>query len=428
MVNSLIVISYNHENTHIELRDKLVMSDEEARSIITDAMKSTDFIRELAVISTCNRTEVYAVLKEQTHFQDWFIQQFANIKSVRLNLNKDQPLILHDKNVVKHLLSVAGGLKSMMLGENQILSQVKNSYEILLSLDYKFPILNRLFQEAIRSGKAIRTDTALCKGAVSVSRAVAELSQKIFANFTKVRVLLVGAGETSELTAVHFKEMGVVDFVVANRGEKRRIELAKKFDGKGVSLDKLEGELLKANIVVTATKSPDYLITYEMMENAIKVRNRDNMLLVDISSPRNIDPSVSNIGEIFLYNISDLQKVVADNLKKREKEIPIAENIVDEIANDFCEWFKTLEIVPTISNLAAYFDHIRAQELNKYIHKTGSKEFQFMEDLSKSIIRKLLHHPISELRNQNKSGNLDISKIDALWDLYHLRDFQKEKD
>ena len=428
MANFLIAISYNHENTDIELRDKLVMSNEEARSIITDAMESTDFINELAVISTCNRTEVYAVVKEQTNFQDWFIEQFVNIKSVRLNPEENQPLILHGENVVKHLLSVAGGLKSMMLGENQILSQIKNSYAILLSLDYKFPILNRLFQDAIRSGKAIRTDTALCKGAVSVSLAVAELSKKIFANFTKVQVLLVGAGETSELTAVHFKEMGVVDFVVANRGEKRRMELAKKFNGKGVSLDNLEGELLKANIVVTATKSPDYLITYEMMEYANKVRNRDNMLLVDISSPRNIDPLVSNIGEIYLYNISDLQKVVADNLKKREKEIPIAEKIVDEITNDFYEWFKTLKIVPTISTLAAYFNHIRAQELNKYSHKTGSKEFQFMEDLSKSIIRKLLHYPISELRNQNKSGNLDISKIDALWDLYNLRNFQKEKD
>lgn len=224
MANSLIVLSYNHENTHIEFRDKLVMSDEEARSMITDAMQSTDFIRELAVISTCNRTEIYAVLKEQLHFQDWFIQQFVNIRSVRLNFNKDQPLILHNKNVVKHLLSVAGGLKSMMLGENQILSQVKNSYEILLSLDYKFPILNRLFQEAIRSGKAIRTDTALCKGAVSVSLAVAKLAQKIFANFTKVRVLLVGAGETSELTAVHFKEMGVVDFVVANVRHRMKLD------------------------------------------------------------------------------------------------------------------------------------------------------------------------------------------------------------
>lgn len=428
MAISLTVISYNHENTPIEMRDRLVFSDDEAGLLIKDAMKSADFISELAVISTCNRTEFYAVLEEQSQFKEWLSRKIEDIKNFKLDSYNNKPLILHDKNVVRHLLSVAGGLKSMLLGENQILSQVKYGYELLLSLDHQFPILNRLFQEAIRTGKAIRTDTALCKGAVSVSLAAAELAKKIFANFSKVRVLLVGAGETAELTAVHLREMGVVDFVVANRGEKRRNELMQKFNASGILLDEIVDELPKANIVVAATKSPDHLITMDMMQPAVKRRERANMLMIDISSPRNIDPAVGSLGEIFLYNINDLQKVVAENLEKRKKEIPAAENIAGEIADDFCAWFKTLEVVPTISKLAAYFDHIRQKELNKYVHKAGVKEFGFMEDLSKSIVKKLLHYPISELRKQNSSGNLNISKIDALWDLYHLREFEKESD
>lgn len=428
MAGSLIAISYNHNNTDIELRDKLAIDDADAKSIIVEGMKTSGYINEIAILSTCNRTEVYAVHTNKHEFHKWYNKQIYNIKGISLNKRKADPTILYDKDVVKHLLSVAGGLKSMMLGENQILNQVKDSHDILLSLDYKFPILNRLFQEAVRSGKSIRTNTLLCKGAVSVSLAVTELSQKIFSNFTNIKVLLVGAGETAELTAQHFQEIGVVDFVVANRGEKRRLELAEKIQGKGVSLDKIEQELEKASIVVTATKSQKYLINFEMVEKVIKARNRANILLVDVSSPRNIDPSLSRISEVFLYNINDLRKVIEENLKKREKEVPSAEKIVAKIAREFSEWYKTLEIVPTISNLAAYFNQIRDQELQKYKYKTNDKEFSFLADLSKSIIRKLLHYPITELRKQNNSGSLDVSKIDALWDLYHLHEFKKGKD
>ncbi len=428
MPNTLITVSFNYQNTPLDLRDRVALSDEEALQLIEAAMIPSSGIKELAVVSTCNRTEIYGLLIEPGHFYNWVMQQFLELKQIDLKKESADPTILYNNEAVEHLFGVAGGLKSMMLGENQILSQVKSSYQLILSCPYSFPVLNHLFQDAIRVGKSIRTHTALCRGAVSVSLATAALAKKIYANFSNVKVLLVGAGETAELTLVHFKEIGVVDFIIANRGQQRRQALAKIHNAEAIPLEELDTALTKANIVVTATKSPDYLITLDKLKQALKSRKHRSLLIIDISTPRNVDPRISELPEVFLYNINDLDKVVAENLARRKKEIAAAEVILQNIMTEFNDWFKTLAVVPTISKLNSYFEHIRRQELKKFVHRTSEENYHLMDDLSKSIIRKLLHYPIVELRQQNHKGNLTASKIDTIWDLYRLRNFEEDSD
>lgn len=392
------------------------------------AMGGTNHIRELATLSTCNRSEVYGVVTEPSKFFNWVASRYKEIKNVDIKIEAPDPTILPNREAVQHLLSVAGGLKSMMLGENQILIQVKDSYQLLLSCSYQTPILNRLFQDAIRAGKSIRTKTALCEGAVSISLAAADLARKVYSNFSKLTVLVIGAGETAELVSLHFNELGVNQFIIANRGKKRRESLASKYGALAIPLEKIPHALREADIVVTATKSTTYLVTSDIMIPALKDRDYRSILVIDISTPRNVDPEIGSLSEVFLSNIDDLKQVVAKNLDMRKKEIPAAQAIVKEITNEFLEWYKKLEVVPTISRLAGYFEHIRDQELKKYIHKASEKEYKHLEEISRSIIRKLLHYPISELRKQNSKGNLHITKIDVLWDLFHLREFEEDSE
>ncbi len=256
MAELIISISYNHENAPVEFRDKIALDDSESMQFMESAMGGPSQIRELATLSTCNRTEVYGVLKEPSNFFNWVAMRFMEIKNVDIKAEPNGPTILHNREAVQHLMSVAGGLKSMMLGENQILSQVKDSYQLLLSSSYQTPVLNRLFQDAIRVGKSIRTKTALCEGAVSISMAAAELACKIYSNFLKHTVLVIGAGETAELVSFHFNKLGVNQFIIANRGKKRRESLASKYGELSIHLEVITQKLREVDIVVTDTKSP----------------------------------------------------------------------------------------------------------------------------------------------------------------------------
>jgi glutamyl-tRNA reductase len=428
--HTIAVISFSHKNAPVEFRDRISVDKEMASRFIDAAMGTDSSIREIAILSTCNRTEFYFVSPLSfSDLRQWLVEQYLSLMNTEIIQPDIQPSMLQNEEAVDHLLSVAGGLESMMLGERQILSQVKSSYDLILSKEYSFPVFNRLFQSAIRAGKAIHTHTNLCRGAVSVSQAAVELSRKIFRSFQNRNILLVGAGETSKLVAEHFMEIGCNEFIIANRGEKRRKQLAERFNGRAraIPLDQIPDALLKADIVVTAVKAPDYLITYKDMTRAMKGRKYRVLLLIDISTPRVIDPRIAKISEAFSYNIDHLKNVIADNLGKRKEEIPAARSIVFNIREEFFSWLRTLEVVPTISKLTGYFDAIRMQELKKYAHKTTEKEYSHMEQLSKSIIRKLLHYPITSLRGMSNRHKLDLSKIEVIWELFRLYDF-KGKD
>lgn len=427
MNETLIVVSYSHRNADVAFRDALALDQEQCLDLIQAALKSGNNIVELAPVSTCNRTEIYGLTADPAGFFPWVAEQISAMKGLDLVNSPVKPLILKQQEAVEHLMGVAGGIKSMMLGENQILAQVKESYRLIQSDSFKFPIFNRLFQDAIRAGKAVRTRTALCQGAVSISLAAVELSRKIFSSFTKRNVLLLGAGETNALVAVHYRELGVTNFTIANRNEERRRDLAERFSAKSLPIDDLPEALVEADIVVAATKSTEFLVTRTMIEKIMKIRHYRSLLIIDISSPRNVEPAVGDLSEAYLYNIDDLSEVVAENLEKRKKEIPAAEEIIRSIAGEFRTWLKTLEVVPTISRLHAYFNSVRDQELNKYLHKTSTENFSQLDELSRSLVRKLLHYPISSLRKQSTNGYNDVTKINAIWDIFRLKDVDEEE-
>jgi len=422
MQNSQIVLfGYHHKNAPVEFRDLVVLSHDQILVFIEQGMNANIGIREIAIISTCNRTEFYSVTTEPTKLKQWIFKQYEESLGIKPAGDWLDPELLFNEQAISHLLGVAGGLESMMLGENQILSQVKASHNLILSTGYKFPLLNRLFQEAIRAGKAIRTKTELSTGAVSISLAAVELASKIYSNSEKHPILLVGAGETNKLVATHFQEKGANNFIIANRGVENRERLAAQFGGRSVSLEELDQALTEVDIVVTATGAKHYLIEKQQLKAILKRRRRGALLMVDISSPRNIDPQVSDLPDVFLYHMDHLQEVVRDNLDRRRAQIPAAEQIIGKIKDEYQDWLKTLGVVPTISQLSKYFHMVRDQELGKYVNRTDEKEYARLQELSNGIVKKLLHYPIVNLRAMANDEQLDQSKINAIWEIFNMK-------
>ncbi|NQT62471.1 MAG: glutamyl-tRNA reductase [Candidatus Marinimicrobia bacterium] len=419
--NQIVLFGYHHKNAPVELRDLVVLSHDQILVFIEEGLNANIGIREMAVISTCNRTEFYTVTTEPTKLKDWIFAQYEKRLGIRPTDGWPDPVLLFNEQTISHLLGVAGGLESMMLGENQILSQVKASHNLILSTGYKFPLLNRLFQEAIRAGKAIRTNTELSVGAVSISLAAVELASKIYSNSEKHPILLVGAGETNKLVATHFQEKGASNFIIANRGVENRERLAAQFGGRSVSLDELDQALTEVDIVVTATGAKHHLIEKQQLKAILKRRRRGALLLVDISSPRNIDPQVGDLPDVFLYHMDHLQDVVRDNLDRRRAQIPAAEQIIEKIKDEYQDWLKTLEVVPTISQLSKYFHMVRDQELGKYVNRSDEKEYARLQELSNGIVKKLLHYPIVNLREMANDEQLDQSKINAIWEIFNMK-------
>lgn len=422
----LALLSFSHKNAPIDFRDRIALGNEASLHFLTQA-RETDFIRESAILSTCNRTEFYFLTRDPDRLFPWIVQSYREYRDLDISGSEaPPPAVFAHAAAARHLMEVAGGLESMLLGENQILSQVKSAYELMLSSGYPAPVLGHLFQDAIRAGKAIRNRTGLCRGSVSVSLAAVELARKIYSNFSGRTVALVGAGETSDLVAAHFQELGVSRFTILNRGVQRRQALAHKYSAAAYGLDQISRILVTADIIVTATRSPWHLIGADQCRTAVKQRQGRSLLLIDISTPRNVAPDVAGIDQVFLYDIDDIQYVIADHLEKRRQEIPAAQAIVRQIQEEFLDWYRTLEVVPTISRLNTYFNSVRERELARYVHKTSPQEYAALEEMSRRLVRRLLHYPIVELRQRLGSENHNLGHIDALWELFHLRESGEE--
>ncbi len=423
----IIFLGWSHENAPIDFRDKISLNREDSENCIS-SLRDGDSLVELAVLSTCNRTEFYGLSPSLNNFREKIHRYYQIVRKLKISDSDPVPRFLLDEDAILHLFAVAGGMKSMVLGENQILAQIKSSLEILQAQDKKSPVLHRLFQDAIRAGKAVRSETALCEGAVSVSYAAVELGKKIFRNFEKRNILLIGAGETAELTALHFQKNGGKSFMIANRSEENRERLAEMLNGKGYALEALPDILPTADVVVTATGSDQYLLNSEILKRALKKRRYAPILLLDISSPRAIDPAVRKIEDLFLYDIDDLQNVVDENLSRRRAELPAAKTVTERIAGEFTAWWKTLAVVPTISGLNSYFRSVAEQELEKFSNKRDEATLETARIISNSIIKKLLHHPIQELREMTNGEAIDFEMIRTIRAIFHLDEFDPENN
>ena len=423
MSEQLIVIGWSHKNAPVKFRDKLFLSKDEIQCLVKEAVQP-DFIQELTILSTCNRTEFYFISSDTGSLINWVKDKYNSILKRNIDFADGEPYTQQGSETIKHLFRVASGMESMMLGENQILSQVKTAHEHLLMSSGKTPLLNQLFRDAVSCGKAVRTDTDLCRGAVSISLAAVELAKRIYSSFQKQKILLVGAGESAELTAKHFQENGAAQFVIVNRSEERGKRLAEKFSAEYAELSEIPELLKQVDIVVAATHSKEYLLTSQQVNQALNARQYKNLLMIDISTPRNIDTEIHKIQEVFLYDIDHLENVISENLEKRKGEIPTAELIIQEHSKKFMSWFKSLKVKPTISLLTQYYEKIRMEELQRYEHKLSADEKEAMAKLSKGLVRKLLHYPITHLKGLADGQELNPQTIDTIWRLYRLEEMK----
>lgn len=422
---TLRLFSFNHRNTSLDERDALAFNAEQIREFLPRAAEELG--GEHAVLSTCNRTEFYHWGDPDAAPWNDYWNRISSFKGIEPGTFSD-PKRARGKKAARHLFRVSASLESLALGENEILGQVKDAHEFVLEVDFDTAALDQLFQLAVRAGKEIRTETALCEGSVSVSSVAVDLANKIFGSFENRNVTLVGAGETAETAAEHFQGAGASNFTVVNRSAERGDDLAEKFGGEYRPLDELEGALEEADVAVVATGAQEPIVTEPMMRSTMQTRRDDPVFIIDISNPRNVDPACGELGAVYLYNMNDLQQVVHDNLESRKEEIPAAESVIDHYVDQWSRWVRHERVTPTISTLARYFEQIRQKELSRHDGELSESERATLETFSEGLVKKLLHNPITNLRSAVENDSLSSEQIELVWSLYNLREFEEQSN
>jgi len=418
----IIVVGLNHRTAPIEIREKLSISDAQLREALI-RLKSCHGIDEGVILSTCNRVEVCAVVQQvQTGFQrikEFFEDHHTGLSPEEWNAS----LYLYSADeAIRHLFRVASSLDSMVIGEPQVLGQLKDAFDTAMHQKATGIILNKVFRKAISVAKRVRTETKIAENAVSISFAAVELAKKVFGRLEGKEALLVGAGEMAELAVRHLVDNGVGKVMITTRNFDNAIDLAKRFNGIPLRLEEFPRYLAESDILICSTGASHYVITEEHIRQAIQRRKNRPVFLIDISVPRNIDPHVNRIDNVFLYDIDDLQLIVESNLEGRQKEALKAEEIVSEELTAMNKWLKSLEVVPTITALRTKADEIRRVELNKFLSKLGGltpEQRETIEGLAASIVNKLLHSPLVVLKDEARSENGALY-ADAVRRLFNL--------
>ncbi|MCF8267858.1 MAG: glutamyl-tRNA reductase [Ignavibacteriales bacterium] len=398
----LIGISINHKTAPIEFREAVHLSETEITELTEELRKS--YFKEGFILSTCNRTEIFGVPKDIVLSGYTDIIELLIRKKAAGGLTKENFRQYFSCGAVKHIFSVASGIDSLIIGDSQILGQVKTAFDHSHDMNFAGPVLKRLFDTTLKVGKRAIKETSIGEGAVTVSYAAVQVVEKIFANLEKRSALIIGAGETGELAATNLFSKGVYKIDVANRTLSRAEELAKKIHGGIVPFEFLNEHVHQYDIIISATSSEELILTQKDVANMMKRRKGAPVVIMDIAIPRDIDPQVAKIDNVFYHDMDSLQVVVQQNLKKREKEIPIVEKMIMEEMTGFFGWYNTLEVVPTIRSLRDFFEDIRSDELNKIKNKVTEDDFIKLEDMTRRMIGRLLHNPTINLREIAETG------------------------
>ena len=424
-MNQIVSIGTSHHVAPIEFREKLAFSEAQLTESL-QYLRECYQIHEAVILSTCNRVEVYAVansVRTADAAAKMLVEFLSHYHYIGVEPLKKWTYLHHNLETIRHLFRVTASLDSMVVGESQILGQVKTAYDTSREAGGGGTILNRLFTKAFSVGKRIRSETTIATGAVSISYAAVELAKKIFNTLEGKTVAIVGAGEMSELTAKHLVANGVSNVIVVNRTYERAVKVADKFNGTPLPYDSDLGFLIDADIVISSTDAPDYLIKRQPLANIMRRRRHRYMFLIDIAVPRDIEPDVSKIDHAFLYNIDDLEAVVASNLKGRQQEATRAEQIVTEEAKRFYDQLQVFQVNPTIKALHQQFREIADTELQACFYKTTLSDQQeaAVASMTQAIVKKLLHHPMQNLRCAVNDGDADHGQyIQALQELFDL--------
>jgi glutamyl-tRNA reductase len=413
----VLVIGLNHKIADIDVREKLAFNGPKLEEGLIKFKEIPD-VQEAMILSTCNRVELYANvidIEKASESIKTFLSDFHNLKRDSL----DKALYIYDDlNALRHIFRVASSLDSMVIGEPQILGQLKDAYEFALEKKTSGILLNKLMKKAISVAKRVRTETRIAENAVSISFAAVELAKKIFTDLSTKVFMLLGAGEMAELAAKHLINTGVKEVLVSNRTYERACDLAKEFNGRPVKFDEFILEMVRSDIVICSTGAPDYILKKSQMQKVMKERKQRQVFIIDISVPRNIDPEINGLDNVYLYNIDDLQGVVDGNIFERQKEAEKAEKIVEEEINTFLKWQSSLDSVPTIVALREKAEGIKKEELDKFLNKIpeiGEKEKKAIEYMVTAIINKLIHPPTVALKEDSEDRDIMIATIKRLY-------------
>jgi glutamyl-tRNA reductase len=426
----IVIVGLSHKTAPVEIREKLAFAPTAMERPLRQ-MLELPAIAEGLIVSTCNRVELCAVTKEPEAAiasLRRFLAEYHEVPPEEINGSLYN---YQGEEAIRHLFRVSSSLDSMVLGEPQILGQIKTAYGYAAEFRTCGLILNRFLHKAFSVAKRVRTETAIASNAVSVSFAAVELARKIFDRLDNKGVMIIGAGEMCELAARHFVANGVSKVLVTNRTFERAEKLAAEFQGKAIPFEDFVDHLAEVDIVMTSTGAPNFILGQRQMEEVLKRRKNRPMFLIDIAVPRDIDPKVNKLDNAYLYDVDDLQGVVQANLKERQKEAGKAEAIVEQEIGQFYQWLGNLEVKPTIIALRRKLEEIRQQELDKTfgnLKDLSTGQRKSIEAMTGAIINKILHQPTAILkRTQNDSSGEDyVDAVRTLFDLPAPADDDKE--
>ena len=427
---NLHALGLNHDSAPVEVREKLAFSPSSVPIALSSFAQSFPS-SETVILSTCNRVEIYAASQDDSLDKDTLLDFFSAFHGLRKEEFADHMYHHQGINAVRHLFFVASSLNSGVLGETQIISQVKEAYQTATTAETTGSILNQLFQRSLTVAKDVHTKTAIGKGNISVSTVAVDLAIKIFKDFSEKTMFIIGAGEMCELVLKHLVERGAKTAIVANRNYDKAKYLAEEYDGKAINYERLDEYLPQADIIISSTASPRHVVHVEHIKSAIKARRGNPMLLIDIAFPRDIDPEISKIDNVYLYDINDLNKVANSNAEERKKDIDKCVTIIDKEVAQYMAWVEELKIGPAISQLRNHFHEIGEQELERLRPKLGdiaNDEWEHIVYSMQRTLNKILHKPakVGKEKAKNGGGFQYVETIKHLFGIQHKKEDSKK--
>lgn len=421
---SLLAFGVNHTTAPLELRERIIICSDSMPEALSRLSGETG-IQEAAILSTCNRTEIYCSIEQIPEYRpvQW-LSDFHGMSHEQL-----RPYLYQhpDANAVKHILRVASGLDSMILGEPQVLGQLKDAYRTALQVGSIGKLLSRLFQHSFRVAKQIRSSTTIGTHPVSVAFAAVRLSQQIFGDLNNHTALLIGAGDTIELAARHLRENGLQKMIIANRTLEKSQQLATEFSAYAIPLADIPHHLAEADIVISSTASQLPILGKGAIERAIRRRKHRPMFMVDIAVPRDIEPEAGELEDVYLYTVDDLQDVIHENLRNRRQAALQAEEIIDVQVTHFMDWLNSLDAVTTIRSLREQAQSIQAEVLLNARQKlrSGADPEEVLHEVTRLLTNKLIHSPSAQLRAAGANGRKDL--LSAAQEIFNLNTELKDR-
>jgi glutamyl-tRNA reductase len=421
-MSELLALGISHKTAPVSLRERLAFNEGEAEEFARTVV-ATGEVREAVVISTCNRTEVYLVVGDPVQAESDVLGLLALRAGIRPTELAEAIYSPRNCDAARQLYRVTAGLESMIVGENEIQGQVRRAHEAAMRAGATGPLTNRLFAAALTTGKRVRSETAIGASRISVPSVAVDLALSVLGNLEQSHVVILGAGETSELTARALAEQGAGTIFLANRHADRAISLAQRFGGTVVGLEKLPEQLLAADIVLSSTASPDPIVGREELELVMSQRETRPLLLIDIAVPRDIDPACGELEGVTLYDMDDLQAVVARNLNSRAEETPRALEIVEEEIHRFARWLGQLDALPTVAALrehgSAIVEQVLAENSGRW-EGASPRDVARVGEIARAVMSRLLHEPTIRLRSLD--GDRGHASLELVRELFGLLD------